>query len=389
MLRTADLDYDLPPDRIATRPVEPRDAARLMVVHRANPDEPRHHHIRDLPTLLAPGDLLVVNRSRVIPARFLGRRLDTGGRVEGLYVDSTPDGHWRIMLKARRFREGAPIELLNRDAQPSGIQLTLLRRDAEDTTLWHVTAGEGDSRHTALDVLERIGLTPLPPYIRARRKTEHADVDDADDRARYQTVYAAEAGSVAAPTAGLHFTRELLDRLAGAGVGRADVTLHVGLGTFKPVETEFIEQHPMHAEWCSMPEATAIAIREGRGRGGRVIAVGTTAARTLESLALGAADHAKTRHGVAGHPEAGHPEAGHPEAGHPEATQTRLLITPGHQWRSTDALLTNFHLPRSTLMAMVAAKLPGGAAQLTRLYAHAIDRGYRFYSYGDAMLILP
>lgn len=375
MLRTADLDYDLPPDRIATRPVSPRDAARLMVIHRDTPDEPRHHHIRDLPTLLSPGDLLVVNRSRVIPARFLGHWLDTGGHIEGLYVDSTPDGHWRVMLKARRFRHGAPIVLLDRHGQRSDIQLTLLHRDEGDATLWHVTASDGAAPASAIEMLERVGRTPLPPYIRARRKTEHADIDDADDRDRYQTVYAGEAGSVAAPTAGLHFTPALLDRLAVAGIGRADVTLHVGLGTFKPVETEFIEQHPMHAEWCSMPEATATAIQSTHEHGGHVIAVGTTAARTLESLALDVADHQDTRHGVADYPKTGHP--------------TSLLITPGHQWRSTDALLTNFHLPRSTLMAMVSAMLPGGAPQLIRLYTHAIREGYRFYSYGDAMLILP
>lgn len=374
MLRTSDLDYDLPPKLVATHPVSPRDAARIMVVERSSRSAPKNRHVRDLPEILNPGDLLVLNRSRVIPARFLGRRLDTGGKVEGLYVASgSAPATWLVMLKARRFRSGAPIELLDRAGCDSGVRLTLIERDTEDPAMWHVSVdatrwqpGGSDNvaRASVVTILDRIGLTPLPPYIRARRKAADEPVDDVEDRTSYQTVYASEEGSVAAPTAGLHFTPDLLDRLAAAGIARAEVTLHVGLGTFKPVETEYIEQHPMHAEWCSMPAETVEALRRTREAGGRVIAVGTTTARTLESFALDGA----------------------PSSG---PLETRLLITPGYTWRSTDGLLTNFHLPRSTLMALVAAMLPGGVDQLKHLYSIAIARRYRFYSYGDAMLILP
>ncbi|MGH7133707.1 MAG: S-adenosylmethionine:tRNA ribosyltransferase-isomerase, partial [Phycisphaerales bacterium] len=212
--------------------------------------------------------------------------------------------------------------------------------------------------------------TPLPPYIRAARKRHGVEVDDAVDRAAYQTVYARgdelSAGSVAAPTAGLHFTPDLLAMLSAKGVDRAEVVLHVGTGTFKPVDTEFVEQHPMHAEWCTAPAATTAAMARARFSGGRVFAVGTTSARTLESF---------TQAELTPNADASH--------------WTRILITPGYQWRHIDGLMTNFHLPRSTLLAMVAALLPGGAAQLLDVYREAIVKGYRFYSYGDAMLVAP
>lgn len=387
MLRTADLEYDLPEAFIATRPVEPRDSARLMAVHRGNRDRLEHRHVRDLPEILRAGDLLVVNRSRVLPARFIGSRVDTGGRVEGLFVGLGPrSDEWVVMLKARRFRAGAPIEVLGRDGIASGVVLRMIARDEDDPSLWRVAVDssriadvggavrDGGSAG-AIEILDRVGFTPLPPYIRARRKAVREDVADEEDRARYQTVYACEAGSVAAPTAGLHFTPDLLRRLADVGVATAEVTLHVGLGTFKPVETEFVEQHPMHAEWCSMPTETREAVLRTRAAGGRVIAVGTTAARTLEAHAA---------EGLS--PRDEHSASPRREASC--AVETRLLITPGYRWRWTDGLMTNFHLPRSTLMAMAASMLPGGASQLKRLYGEAISRGYRFYSYGDAMVIV-
>jgi S-adenosylmethionine:tRNA ribosyltransferase-isomerase len=237
------------------------------------------------------------------------------------------------------------------------------------------SAGAGGRRpisaEETLAVLGRAGLTPIPPYIRAARKAAGVEVGEETDRERYQTVYAAselsKAASVAAPTAGLHFAEGLLARLAAAGVGRADVTLHVGTGTFKPVEAEQVEDHPMHAESCSMGAGAVAAVRDARESGGRVVAVGTTSARTLETYA-GA---------VAGGGEV------------PPAMTTRLLVTPGYEWKWVDGMLTNFHLPRSTLMAMVAALLPGGVARLKEVYGAAVKEGYRFYSYGDAMLVLP
>lgn len=382
MLKTAELEYTLPERLIAVEPVEPRDSARLLVVRRSDPAFMEHRHVRDLPSLLNAGDLLVFNTTRVLPARFLGVRGDTRGQVEGLYLGPGPEvGTWEVLLKTRRFREGAPVILLARDGNPfrladpsRGVDLTLLRRSEAGTGGWIVRAeAVGSSGRTALtpeqtmEVLERAGLTPIPPYIRAARKAAGVEVSDENDRERYQTVYSASPGSVAAPTAGLHFTPGLLDRLAGAGIARADVTLHVGTGTFKPVETESVEEHPMHPEWCAIGAASLDAVREARGRGGRVIPVGTTSARTLESYAA----------------------ALESTGGAPESLQSRLLITPGYPWRWVDGLLTNFHLPRSTLMAMVAALLPGGVEQLKRIYAEAIAREYRFYSYGDAMLILP
>jgi len=272
------------------------------------------------------------------------------------------------MLKARRFRPGATIRLLDRDGSPGDIRLRLLeRRGSDGAWLVAVLADE-----PTLAILDRVGLTPLPPYIRAARKRRGEPSDDASDRETYQTVYAGEAGSVAAPTAGLHVTPDLLRTLDERGIRRGEVVLHVGMGTFKPVEVENLDDHPMHAEWCSMPEPITREIRdraEGK-RQGRVIALGTTSVRTIETYARVSASEP-----------------------HPGSIQTRLLIAPGHAPLWTQGLLTNFHLPRSTLLALVAAMLddpPGtGARRVRELYAEAIDMHYRFYSFGDAMLILP
>jgi S-adenosylmethionine:tRNA ribosyltransferase-isomerase len=427
MLRTADLDYPLPEELIATTPAAPRDAARLLVVSRSDPARLEHRTVRELAEVLgtptrrvgslpdatrdamAPGDLMVVNATRVLPARFKGVRADTLGQAEGLYLG--PYSHpptpttlacWTVLLKMRRMKPGVVVRLFDRRGKDGGVSLRLIERTGEDGAAWIVGVERSDASMNASDVLEHIGLTPVPPYILASRKKSLLSVPDEQDRSTYQTVYATDRderagwGSVAAPTAGLHFTPELLARLEASGVRRAEVTLDVSLGTFKPIEAECVEQHPMHAEWCHVPEKTARATAAIRGTGlparvgrmaspeqglvspchgsrGRIIAVGTTAARTLESFES--------------------PE----EMLRVGSKETRLLITPGYRFRHMDALLTNFHLPRSTLMAMVAAFLaPRGAgdpmdgvARLRAIYAEAVRERYRFYSYGDAMLVLP
>jgi S-adenosylmethionine:tRNA ribosyltransferase-isomerase len=381
VLRTSDLDYDLPPEGIATHPVSPRDSARLMVVDRRDPSRMGHRIVRDLPGLLRAGDLLVFNTTRVLPARFRGVREGTGGKMEGLYLHDAPGGGgglvWVCLIKGRHTREGAVLELALPDGGRSGVRLRVVGRPAEEPEAWlaAVEGGEGAEGLDSAGVLARVGLTPLPPYILKARRDAGDAGDDAADRGEYQTVYAREAGSVAAPTAGLHFTTELLGALGRAGVRMADVVLHVGTGTFRPVETETVEGHPMHTEWCSMTPAAIEAVRETRAAGGRVIAVGTTAARTLESYAVASGEVGDS-----------------PGAGAPEAIETSILITPGHAWRWVDGLLTNFHLPRSTLMALVAALFPGEPAEavgaLKGAYGEAIASGYRFYSFGDAMLVV-
>lgn len=388
-LRTADLDYELPDSCIATEPATPRDAAKLMVVERANStnngtNTPSHGHIRDLPQLLRPNDLLILNNTRVLPARFLGERADTQGKAEGLYLGPGPrEGTWRVLLKMKRQRPGITVSLFDPRGHASGVQLRLLARDTgPDANGWTVEVLTDEE--TLPNALNRVGLTPLPPYILAARRAHDAAPNaetEASDRARYQTVFAeqahnapttAERGSVAAPTAGLHFTAELLTQLSAMGVRQATVTLHVGLGTFKPVECEYVNDHPMHSEWCVVPPETVQAIEETRARGGRIVAVGTTSVRTLESFASLEDLHERGTRGIS----------------------TNILITPGFRFRFVDALLTNFHLPRSTLMSLVGAFIeqrtaPGtGIETLKSLYAEAIARQYRFYSYGDAMLIV-
>lgn len=426
MLRTADLDYHLPEELIATEPASPRDSARLMVLRRSDPDFLAHRRVSDLPEFLVVGDLLVVNRTHVLPARFRGVRTDTGGKAEGLFVQELPGGVdcslvWQVLLKLRRAKPGVIVRALHSDGTPGPIHLRLISRigaeSGDDTGGWRVAVEGHDAGATTRYVLERIGLTPLPPYIlAARRRHDEASgiARDRHDREVYQTVYAAAdeqeshgRGSVAAPTAGLHFTPDLLSRLNAGGVDRTEVVLHVGMGTFKPVETEFVERHAMHGEWCEVPPETAHRLqRAPRASGGSgssattphtfakarplhssaespstpaphsrpptVIAVGTTTARTLESFAS--------------------PD----EMLATPAKETRLLITPGHHFRHVGALLTNFHLPRSTLLAMVAAFLDdddrvrgSGLARLLSAYRTAVETGYRFYSFGDAMIILP
>ena len=348
-MRTADFDYILPPDRIAQSPVEPRDAARLMVLRRSE-RRMEHHLVRDLPALLRPGDLLVLNNTRVIPARLRGHKPGTGGAVEIFLLEPRADGTWDALMRARRRpRPGARILLgpmddaeaeLLEDLGDGKVRVTL--RTPEPFDAWLESAGEA----------------PLPPYI---RRTPD-DARRAVDRERYQTVYARHPGAIAAPTAGLHFTPALLDRLSASGVGRAELTLHVGIGTFRPVTAELAEDHPMEAERYHVPESTVEALVRTRAAGGRIVAVGTTATRTLETVA------------AQGWP---------PRAGE---GRSALYIRPPYEFKAVDALLTNFHLPCSTLLMLVSAF--AGRDFVREAYDLAIREEYRFYSYGDAMLIL-
>lgn len=335
---TRDFDYELPPDRIAQHPA-PRGESRLLVLDREGPE--RHRRVRDLPELLRPGDLAVINDTRVIPARLFGRR-SGGGQIEILLTGKAGERDWDALVKpGRRARPGTVIHLDE--------SLTAEVLEKEETGRHRLRFSEPIEPH-----LERLGHMPLPPYIQRD--------DEAEDRERYQTVWAKNPGAIAAPTAGLHFSRELLDRLAAAGIGIAEVTLHVGLGTFKPVTAERIEDHRMETERWEVSEATAEAIRRSRCQGGRVVAIGTTVVRTLESAALAGAGEVRAGSGA-----------------------TDLFITPGFRFRVVDVLLTNFHLPKSTLLMLVSAF--AGRERVLAAYGEAIREGYRFYSYGDAMVV--
>jgi S-adenosylmethionine:tRNA ribosyltransferase-isomerase len=339
-MRLDDLDYDLPAAAIAQEPPARREDARLLELARADGGF-AHSRVFDLPRRLRSGDLLVANDTRVIPARLFARR-ETGGRVELLLIEPDPDhpGGWLALARAGgRLREGEALAL----GQGRGLRLAA----ALERGRWRVVGIEED----IAVLMARFGRMPLPPYI--QRTAD--DPRDALDRDRYQTIFARHEGAVAAPTAGLHLTSGLVRALAAAGVETAFVTLHVGLGTFEPVRTETLETHTMHEERFTVPVSTARALEGVRARGGRVVAVGTTTVRALEAHARG------------------------------EAGRTRLLIAPGHEFGVVDALLTNFHLPRSTLLALVAAF--AGLEPVLAAYREALRAGYRFYSYGDAMLI--
>jgi len=385
LLPTSSLDYTLPNDLIATTQAEPRDSARMLVCSRREGVPLQDKTVRDLPSFLKAGDVLVLNVSRVIPARFFGHRADTQGKVEGLYLgpperpltgggDITDPVLWRAMLKGRRVRPGITIKLEQRNGSPADAELEVIERldDLSEGGACILRLRGFPPGTTALDALAQIGHAPLPPYIVSSRKRAGGAAEVPADAAGYQTVYAdpARVGSVAAPTAGLHFTPALLDSLDKLGVRIARVALHVGAGTFKPVETEFVQQHPMHQEWCAIPPDAARTIEHARRESARIFAVGTTSARTLESF---------TRAEIAQIAES------KTEAG----KWTKLLITPGHTWQNIDGLMTNFHLPRTTLMAMVASLMEGGVPQLKTAYEHAIAQRYRFYSFGDSMLVLP
>lgn len=350
-------DFDLPPERIALRPASPRDAARLLLVRPRAALEDRI--VRDLPELVAPGDALVFNDTRVIPAQLEGVRRRSG--AEAVHVSATLHmregaGRWRAFVKgARKLRAGDRLVFGHDDPARDAVVLTATvaaKGEGGDVTLDFDAAGPD------LDLaLIAVGHIPLPPYIATRR------AEDERDRADYQTVYARQSGAVAAPTAGLHFTPELFDRLDARGVERHFVTLHVGAGTFLPMKAENTEDHKMHAEIGQVSAETADALNAVRARGGRVIAVGTTSLRLLESA------------------------AGEDRIIRPFCGATDIFITPGYRFRAVDLLMTNFHLPKSTLFMLVSAF--AGLDTMHAAYAHAIETGYRFYSYGDASLLHP
>ena len=352
-------DYDLPSEAIAQEPVDRRDESRLLVVHRETGSW-EDARFADIGEWLRPGDLLVVNETRVFPARLAARR-ETGAAVEILLTRPVGSDdpakasgqRWEALVRpGRKARPGERLVLLDRDGRPAPGARATVRRAMESGARVIDLEVAGDPR----DWIEAHGHVPLPPYI---------DRDDRPaDRERYQTVYARRTGAVAAPTAGLHFTPELLDRLAARGVERAALVLHVGPGTFRPVTVDEAEEHEMDAEWYRVPEATAAAIRRARACGGRVVAVGTTTVRALESAAP------SWREGEIA----------------PVEGWTDLFIQPGHEFRCVDALVTNFHLPRSTLLLLVSAF--AGTELVLEAYRHAVEAGYRFYSYGDAMLIV-
>jgi S-adenosylmethionine:tRNA ribosyltransferase-isomerase len=344
----AQYDYDLPRELIAQQPLSVRSDARLMVVDR-RAGSWDHRHVRDLPELLQAGDCLVLNDTRVVPARLVGRRTETGGHWEGLFLEADGQGLWRVLGKTRgRLAPGDRITLLDAEGQES-VELELATRGPEGT--WIVRPG---SHEPAFELLERVGRVPLPPYI---RKGEMVPAD----RQHYQTVYAKKPGAVAAPTAGLHFTGPLLDKLDSLGVALVRLTLHVGPGTFRPIKSELLAEHAMDAEWGSIDRETVETIGRARAGGGRVVAVGTTSVRLLETAAAGG------------------------ELA-PFTGPTDLFIRPPYHFRAVDALLTNFHLPRTTLLVLVRAF--GGDELMRRAYEEAVREQYRFYSYGDAMLIL-
>lgn len=347
----ADYDYSLPADLIARHPAERREAARLLVVDRAT-GAVAHRQVADLPELLRAGDRLVLNDTRVIPARLLGKRTSTGGRWEGLYLESDPAGDWRILCQTRgKLQAGETIALEPAHSRDSAARLFLQLIARDEEWIWTARPAE---QVEPLRALEQFGSVPLPSYM-GRRLAEPADFE------RYQTRFARRPGSVAAPTAGLHFTPELFERCASRSIARSFVTLHVGIGTFRPMAASRLSQHRMHREWCEVSAETAADVRATKQAGGRIVAVGTTTTRTLESAAC--AEGSSAWQGA-----------------------TDLFIRPPYRFRTVDALLTNFHLPRSTLLVLVAAF--AGRELILRTYQAAIRERYRFYSYGDAMLIM-
>jgi S-adenosylmethionine:tRNA ribosyltransferase-isomerase len=340
-LKTSDFDYFLPPELIAQEPIEPRDASRLLVLDRSNGSR-LHKTFRDLPDFLNSGDLLVVNRSRVVPARLFGKKLPGGGRIELLLLERQDGNKWKALVGGKGLSTGTRVELEN------GVGGRIVE-DLGGAQRMIEFSGRID------EALPSLGHVPLPPYI-------HTPLTDPE---RYQTVYAKESGSSAAPTAGLHFTPNLLALLTKKGVGIVEVTLHIGLDTFAPVNEEDPSQHKIHSEWCQLSVEATQTINETKKNGGRVIAVGTTSVRVLETaarLAVGA------------------------KTVMPYEGRTDLFILPGFEFNVVDALLTNFHLPRSTLLMMISAF--AGRGLVLETYGEAIAENYRFYSFGDAMLIM-
>ncbi len=376
-MRTSDFDYDLPPELIAQVPVEPRDSSRLLVLHRGS-GQLEHRRFRDIVDYLLRGDLMVFNQSRVIAARLLGHRDDTGSRVEFLLLRQEAPNTWKALAKpARRLRPGVKITITPPNTAKKSPKPPFTKAgDGQETSTespisqLHVEVlqshedGIKTVRLSSDDAIASFGHTPLPPYIRQRL----ADPD------RYQTVYAAQPGSAAAPTAGLHFTEALLEQIRGAGIETAFVTLHVGLDTFRPVQGEDPAQHKIHREHFQINARSADALNRAREERRRIIAVGTTSVRVLEQAAQDLTrDRREWFSAVQG--------------------EASIYILPGHQFRVVDAMITNFHLPRSTLLMLVSAFVEGpstnsGRTAVLNAYREAIEQRYRFYSFGDAMLLL-
>ncbi|HUN22209.1 MAG TPA: tRNA preQ1(34) S-adenosylmethionine ribosyltransferase-isomerase QueA [Anaerolineales bacterium] len=344
----SDFDYHLPAERIAQTPLEPRSASRMMVVSRQS-GAVAHRQFLDLPNYLRAGDLLIFNNTRVLPARILGQKV-TGGKVEILLLKEVSTDCWETLVGGKRMGVGAQIHIPLTDGQMLLAEIVAQGAGAERTVQF---------AQPLRPLLPSIGQMPLPPYIHTRLQ----------DTSRYQTVYAQYDGSAAAPTAGLHFTPEVLAQLQTQGVQIGYVTLHVGLDTFAPVTVDDVSQHTMHSEWCELPPETAVLINQTRQAGGRVVAVGTTSVRTLESAALAC-------------------ELTSTSAMQTYIGDTRLFITPGFRWRVVNAMLTNFHLPKSTLLMLVSAFCePNGKEKILTAYRQAILAQYRFFSFGDCMLI--
>jgi S-adenosylmethionine:tRNA ribosyltransferase-isomerase len=339
-------DFDLPRDRIATEPARPRDSARLLHIGK---NELKDRFVSDLASLLNPGDLLVTNDTRVIPARLFGRRGTEGGKVEVTLHKELAPCRWASFARpAKRCKPGDRIDF------GSGLEALVVERDGPVVVLDFLVAPD-----LFFPLLDRVGVMPLPPYI--KRDSGENSEQSQDDKQDYQTIFAEKPGAVAAPTASLHFTENLLTALKERGIQTTRLTLHVGAGTFLPVVVDDTDDHSMHSEYCIMPEETADLINETHDRGNQVIAAGTTSLRTIESFAR---EDGKVI---------------------PGTKDTSIFITPGYQFRAVDRLLTNFHLPRSTLFMLVSAF--SGIETMQNAYHHAIDNGYRFYSYGDASLL--
>ena len=340
-MKTKDFDYQLPEELIAQTPIDRRDASRLLCLDKVT-GEYSHHRFYDLPDFLRPGDCLILNNSRVLPARLLGQRLPGGGACEVLLLIDRGDKTWECIVRpGKHLRVGAKLSFGNGELTAEVVEVLengnrMVRFDYEGIFL---------------EVLEKLGKMPLPPYIK----------EELQDKERYQTVYSKVNGSAAAPTAGLHFTPELLEKIEAMGVKLGYVTLHVGLGTFRPVKEENITDHDMHSEYCVIPQETADLINETKKNGGRVICVGTTSCRTVESWAR---------------------DDGHME---PSAGWTNIYIYPGYKFKALDALITNFHLPQSTLIMLVSAL--AGRERVLAAYEEAVRERYRFFSFGDAMFI--
>ncbi len=346
-LQLAAYQYELPPELIAQNPVEPRDHARLLAL--TSPHDHVHRHVYDLPALLRPGDLLVLNNTKVLPARLFGYK-PGGAAVEILLLEERTPLCWLALVKpGRRLKPGAIIHFGENPDEPDLIAQVVTSDAETNGRLLQFAVPSGAS---FFDICDRLGKMPLPPYI----------TDSMAPPERYQTIYAERLGAVAAPTAGLHFTPELFDQLAAAGIDRTFITLHVGVGTFRPVEAEVITEHKMHGEWIDVSPTTVAQIEATKAKGGRIIAVGTTVVRALEGAAQDG--RIQTLQG-----------------------KTNLFIYPGYQWQIVDGLMTNFHLPGSSLMMLVSALI--GRQRLLQVYEAAIQERYRFYSFGDAMIILP